>query len=48
MKKLHNWNVSYAQARVLQTELACRVEFTPIKKKPKLIAGIDCAFSKDG
>ena len=48
MKNLHSWNLSYAQARELQTNLACEVEFTPIKKKPKLIAGIDCAFSKDG
>jgi deoxyribonuclease V len=48
MKKLHGWNLSYAQARELQTKLACKVEFTPIKKKPELVAGLDCAFSKDG
>ena len=47
-RKLHNWNLSYSQARALQTQLACKVEFTPLKELPKLIAGIDCAFSKDG
>jgi len=48
MKKLHNWNLSYARARELQTELACKVKFTPLKKSPQLVAGLDCAFSKDG
>ncbi len=47
-KKLHSWNLSYAQARELQTRLACKVQFTPIKDPPKLIAGLDCALSKDG
>ncbi len=46
-RKLHSWNLSYSQARKLQTQLACKVEFTPLKELPKLIAGIDCAFSKD-
>ncbi len=48
MKKLHSWNLSYSQARELQTELSGKVQFTPLKKKPQLIAGLDCAFSKDG
>jgi len=48
MKKLHSWNLSYAQARDLQRQLAGRVQFTPIGKRPELIAGLDCAFSKDG
>ena len=48
MKKLHSWNLSYSQARELQTELACKVKITPLKKKPQLVAGLDCAFSKDG
>lgn len=47
-KALHNWNLSYSRAREIQADLACKVEFTPLKKSPKLIAGIDCAFSKDG
>jgi deoxyribonuclease V len=48
MKKLHRWDLSYSQARELQTKLAGRVQLTPIKKDPKVIAGLDCAFSKDG
>jgi deoxyribonuclease V len=48
MKKLHSWNLSYGRARELQADLACKVEFTRLKKSPKLIAGLDCAFSKDG
>ena len=48
MKKLHSWNLSYSQARDLQKRLACEVQFVPLKKPPRLIAGLDCAFSKDG
>ena len=47
-KKLHSWNLSYSEAADLQKRLACKVQFTPLKKMPKLIAGLDCAFSKDG
>jgi deoxyribonuclease V len=47
-KALHNWNLSYSRAREIQAYLACKVEFTRLKKSPKLVAGIDCAFSKDG
>ena len=48
MKKLHDWNLSYSQAREVQTSLAGKVQFTPLKRSPKVVAGIDCAFSKDG
>ncbi len=48
IKSLHSWNLSYSQARDCQENLASKVQFTPLKKPPKLIAGIDCAFSKDG
>jgi deoxyribonuclease V len=48
MKKLHRWDLSYAQARDLQISLARKVQFTPLKTNPKIIAGLDCAFSKDG
>jgi len=47
MKKLHNWNLSYSQAIDLQKKLAGRVQFSPVKIEPKLIAGLDCAFSND-
>ncbi|UCC98261.1 MAG: endonuclease V [Phycisphaerales bacterium] len=48
MKKLHSWNLSYAQARQLQVRLAGRVQFTPLKSRPTVVAGLDCAFTKDG
>ena len=48
IKKLHSWNLSYSQAAELQKRLACKVQFRPLKKPPKLIAGLDCAFSKNG
>ena len=47
-KKLHSWNLSYSQAAELQKHLACKVQFTALKKPPELIAGLDCALSKDG
>lgn len=47
-KKLHGWNLSYAQARQAQIGLAGKVRFTPLKPDPTIVAGIDCAFSKDG
>jgi len=48
MKKLHDWNLSYEQARGLQEKLAGRVKITSLRKRPELIAGLDCAFSKNG
>ena len=47
-KNLHSWNLSYSQAIDLQKRLASKVQFAPIKEPPKLIAGLDCALSKDG
>ncbi len=47
-KDLHSWNLSYSEARDCQKNLASKVQFISLKKQPKLIAGIDCAFSKDG
>ena len=32
----------------MQVELAGRVQFTPVKGRPQIVAGLDCAFSKDG
>ncbi len=48
IRQLHKWNLSYQQARQLQSRLACKVRFKAVRKKPELIAGLDCAFSKDG
>ena len=47
IKQLHNWNLSYAQARDLQNTLARKVRVSTLKRPPKIVAGIDCAFSKD-
>jgi deoxyribonuclease V len=47
IKDLHSWNLSYSEAIDLQKRLACEVQFTPMKEPPKLIAGLDCALSKD-
>jgi len=46
-KKLHSWNLSYSQAIALQKQLAQQVQQTELKTKPKTIAGLDCALSKD-
>ncbi|MDH4239715.1 MAG: deoxyribonuclease V [Phycisphaerae bacterium] len=48
IKDLHSWNLTYSQARDCQKSLAPKVRFTPLKQQPRLIAGIDCAFSKNG
>jgi len=49
VKQLHNWDLTYAQARLLQTDLAKQVRPLPFSPpKPMLAAGLDCAFSKDG
>lgn len=47
-KDLHKWDLTYKQAVGLQNRLAGRVQFASLKKKPKIVAGLDCAFSKDG
>jgi deoxyribonuclease V len=48
MRILHEWDLSYAQARQLQAELAGYVRIVPLQKEPRFIAGLDCAFSQDG
>ena len=48
MRMLHEWNLSYGEARRVQVELAGRVEFVPLEREPQFIAGLDCAFSGDG
>ena len=48
IKQLHKWDLPYAKARAVQESLAGRVRFSKLKTRPKLVAGLDCAFSKDG
>ncbi len=47
-RKLHSWNLSYSEAVELQKRLARQVQQIRLKKLPKTIAGLDCAFSRDG
>ncbi len=47
-QQLHDWNLSYAEAREVQDQLAGRVRFTRLLKAPNLIAGLDCAFTQGG
>jgi deoxyribonuclease V len=46
-KKLHRWNLSYSQAVELQKQLASQVRFTKLRKRPRLVGGLDCSVSKD-
>lgn len=46
-KKLHDWNISPAEAIRLQKELSRRTNLSPPPKKPRWVAGLDCALSKD-
>jgi deoxyribonuclease V len=48
MRNLHEWNLSHAEARELQTRLAGEVQFSALREQPRFIVGLDCAFSKDG
>ena len=48
IRNLHKWNLTYKQAVKLQRQLASRVRFTSLKKRPNLVAGLDCALSRDG
>ena len=46
--KLHEWDLSYKEAIEIQRRLASQFRFIAMKKKPTIVAGLDCAFSKDG
>lgn len=47
IKKLHEWDIDYASARLLQEKLAGRVSFDEYRGPVRNVCGIDCAFSKD-
>ncbi|MHC4124245.1 MAG: deoxyribonuclease V [Planctomycetota bacterium] len=44
---MHNWNLSYSEAISLQKILSQKVQFTKLTTKPKIVGGLDCAFSKN-
>jgi len=44
----HRWNVTPKEAVAIQLRLASRVLQTPSRKRFRLVAGVDAAFSRDG
>ena len=48
MRTLHEWDLSYAEARAVQTRLAGQVRFDRLRKEPEIVAGLDCAFGDGG
>jgi deoxyribonuclease V len=46
--KLHKWDLSYVEARAVQTRLARQVRFEPLRREPQIVAGLDCAFTDGG
>ena len=47
LRKLHDWDLSPAEAIHLQKTLVRRLRFEPLPRRPRLVAGADCAFTKD-
>jgi deoxyribonuclease V len=43
----HRWSVTPRQARAIQRRLAARVRPVPLRGVPRLVAGLDAAFSRD-
>lgn len=43
---LHNWDLTPLQARQLQEKLKGQVSLCPLRKKPKIVAGLDCSLDK--
>ncbi|MEJ5260296.1 MAG: deoxyribonuclease V [Anaerohalosphaeraceae bacterium] len=48
IKHLHSWQVSPKEAALIQSRLAGQVQFCPLPKSIRTVAGLDCAFSADG
>ena len=45
--KRHDWDLTPAQAIQLQRDLAPQINLKPLGQIPRLVAGLDCALSKD-
>jgi deoxyribonuclease V len=43
---LHGWDLTPLQARQLQEKWRGRVSLRPLRKKPKIVAGLDCSLDK--
>jgi deoxyribonuclease V len=46
VQKLHDWDLSPAEARVLQEKLAHKISLGAMQKKPRFVAGLDCSLDK--
>lgn len=47
IKSLHSWDVTADDAVRIQKRLTAKLNFKPLKKSPKLVAGADIAFAGD-
>ncbi|MFO0839302.1 MAG: endonuclease V [Phycisphaerae bacterium] len=47
IRMLHAWPSTPKEAVALQSRLAARVVLTPVRSTPRLIAGLDAAFTSD-
>ena len=47
IEQLHSWDVSYKQAREIQETLSAGISLKPVRQDIRIVAGIDCAFSRD-
>jgi deoxyinosine 3'endonuclease (endonuclease V) len=46
IQNLHTWDLTPSQARDLQQALVGQVRLTRLRKKPRFVAGLDCAFNQ--
>lgn len=44
--RLHDWKLSHGEAVQLQKKLAGRVREKPLREVPRIVAGVDCGYSK--
>lgn len=42
----HAWDISIAEAREIQNRLRERVQLTPLKKLPKIVAAVDVSYTR--
>jgi len=45
-RRLHEWDVTYDEARAIQERMAGRLKLVPLPRSIRLVAGADMAFSK--
>ncbi|MHC4855808.1 MAG: deoxyribonuclease V [Planctomycetota bacterium] len=46
VQNLHGWDVTPSQARGLQLSLAGQISLSPMRKKIRFVAGLDCSLNK--